>query len=272
LAVGARREISGLRGWDNSQVVDVSTPPHHLSQPGHGSDSSKRPWRGRAAALLVLALLAGLLIWAKLLPNVGANHVAPIDSATLSWDGRTLSLWPQARCLATITDRVVESATAVRILVHVKNNYSGQGPSCRSGVTVHLRSPLGQRKVIDQSTGKLLSVALPTNGVIVGKLVIETSEGAVAVPGTVSLTEIGGGVRTFGTDANGTFTVPSPVGAYFFTGHSPRFTVTEHAPGAHDVTVKGTCHSATFTLTTRQTIHVTIVCQRTGPTNPTGRG
>jgi hypothetical protein len=243
-------------------MVDVSTRPHHLSQPGSEADSFKRPWRRRRTALLLLALLVPLAIWAKLLPNVGAEHAVPFSGVTLSFDGRTLSLIPAARCLATITHRAEESPTAIRILVHVKNDYRGPGPACGPGVTVHLRHPLGRRVVIDESTDNKVGVALPMYGMIVGKLVIATTKGAVSVPGIVSLIGAAGGVRRFGTDANGTFTVPSSVGSYVFSGHSPRFTTAVQAPGSSDRTVKGTCHSASFEVGARRTIHVAIVCRR----------
>jgi hypothetical protein len=115
--------------------------------------------------------------------------------------------------------------------------------------------------VIDESTGKVVSVALPTYGMIVGRLVIATPKAEVPVPGTVSLIGASSGARRFGTDENGTFIIPSSVGIYVFSGHSPRSTVGAHPGSARNETTKGTCHSAPFAIKKRETIHVTIVCK-----------
>jgi hypothetical protein len=140
-------------------MVDVSTGLHHLSSGGPGSEvhaSRRRRW---ASALIFLSLLFGFGLYAAQLPDQNAKRMVSIGASfTVSTDGRTLGLSPNAACLATITSVVDEGPTAVRVRVFEKGGAPDARParSCRQTLAVYLQHPLGRRPVVDALTGKVV--------------------------------------------------------------------------------------------------------------------
>ncbi len=74
--------------------------------------------------------------------------------ASLGEDGRTLELGVGS-CNAQHTVEVQESADEVRVTVTASG---GDGNDCMDGVTVVLRDTLGDRTLVDGSTGNVFGV------------------------------------------------------------------------------------------------------------------
>ena len=117
-------------------------------------------WRGRlrlAAALALVAATAffGIRWWTD------RWHEAPITGPravhVVSDDGRLLQL-NAGRCNAELRLTVEETATQVRVLVEERH---GTMDDCGNSVMVGLYSPLGDREVVDRSTGSVVGGVRP---------------------------------------------------------------------------------------------------------------
>lgn len=114
--------------------------------------STTSPIRTRALALAVAVLAAGC--------GVGWED-QPISRVSVAEDGRTLTVAWQCHLDSSVT--ADETPDEVRLLFRV---YSYEG-DCADVEVVTLQEPLGDRTIIDASTGQTVAPCAPTDDVCV---------------------------------------------------------------------------------------------------------
>jgi hypothetical protein len=110
------------------------------------------------AAVLAIALIA-VLAWWFLVPRE-RTYALDFRQAYGSSDSTTVQVGVGS-CLAPVTTKVVETATEVRIGVSIEWNYDDGCPDILEFVPVQLGSPLGDRAVVDESTGRAATLLAP---------------------------------------------------------------------------------------------------------------
>ena len=113
-----------------------------------GPAADARPTAQRARAFWAVAALIALLFVA-----IGVRRqTVNIGSVSVSADGRTLS-FGTGTCDQNEATTVEESPTTVRTHATADRAFCGGTGACASVTTVRLDEPLGDRQVIDASTG-----------------------------------------------------------------------------------------------------------------------
>lgn len=101
------------------------------------------------AASIVLALAGGCV------PEVRRG---PVELGAAGWDGTTLTVEVPS-CNGDPAVTVLEE-TATQVRIEVVSTVRREGDDCLDGVRVGLAEPLGERAVVDLTSGRRLEVSL----------------------------------------------------------------------------------------------------------------